>query len=55
MLMVRGINVFPSRIEGVLVGILWVDDRFQVVIDRRRHKLVRYISGWSWSKGGFYW
>ena len=37
--MVRGINVFISRIEGVLVGILGVGDRFRIVIDRRWHEL----------------
>ena len=39
MLMVRGINVFISRIEGVLVGIFGVGDQFQVVINRKRHEL----------------
>ncbi|MCL7413720.1 MAG: phenylacetate--CoA ligase [ANME-2 cluster archaeon] len=39
MLIVRGINVFPSQIEGVLMNIPEVGDQFQVVIDRKRHKL----------------
>ncbi|MCD4810392.1 MAG: phenylacetate--CoA ligase [Methanosarcinales archaeon] len=39
MLIVRGINVFPSQIESVLVGIPEVGDQFQVLIDRKRHKL----------------
>ncbi|MCK4929121.1 MAG: phenylacetate--CoA ligase family protein, partial [Methanosarcinales archaeon] len=39
MLIVRGINVFPSQIEGVLMDISEVGDQFQVVIDRKRHKL----------------
>lgn len=39
MLIVRGINVFPSQIEGVLMDISEVGDQFQVIIDRKRHKL----------------
>ncbi len=39
MLIVRGINVFPSQIERVLMDISEVGDQFQVVIDRKRHKL----------------
>ncbi|MDF1557479.1 MAG: phenylacetate--CoA ligase [ANME-2 cluster archaeon] len=39
MLIVRGINVFPSQIESVLMAIPEVGDQFQVVIDRKRHKL----------------
>ncbi len=39
MLIVRGINVFPSQIESVLVSIPEVGDQFQVLIDRKRHKL----------------
>lgn len=39
MLIVRGINVFPSQIESVLVEVPEVGDQFQVVIDRKRHKL----------------
>ena len=38
-LMVRGINVFPFGMEGVLVGISGVGDRFRIVIDRRWHEL----------------
>ena len=37
--MVRGINVFPSWIEGVLVGILRVGDQLRIVIDRKRYEL----------------
>lgn len=39
MLIVRGINVFPSEIESVLMDIREVGDQFQVVIDRKRNKL----------------
>jgi phenylacetate-CoA ligase len=39
MLIVRGINVFPSQIESVLMDITEVGDQFQVLIDRKRHKL----------------
>ena len=39
MLIVRGINVFPSQIESVLMDIKEVGDQFQVVIDRKQNKL----------------
>jgi len=39
MLIVRGINVFPSQIEDVLVGIPEIGNYFQVVVDRKRHGL----------------
>lgn len=39
MLMMRSVNVFPSRIEGVLVGILRFGDQGRIVIDRKRHEL----------------
>ena len=39
MLIVRGINVFPSQIEDVLMKIPEVGDYFQVIIDRKRHGL----------------
>lgn len=39
MLIVRGINVFPSQIESVLMNIKEVGDQFQVVIDRKQNKL----------------
>jgi len=39
MLIVRGINVFPSQIEDVLMGIPEIGDYFQVVVDRKRHGL----------------
>jgi phenylacetate-CoA ligase len=39
MLIVRGINVFPSQIESVLMDIKEVGDQFQVVIDRKKNKL----------------
>ena len=35
----RGINVFPFWIEGMLVGILRVGNQFRIVIDRKRYKL----------------
>jgi len=39
MLIVRGINVFPSQIEDVLVGIPEIGSYFQVVVDRKKHGL----------------
>jgi phenylacetate-CoA ligase len=39
MLIVRGINVFPSQIEDVLVGIPEIGNYFQVVVDRKKHGL----------------
>ncbi|MCS3924283.1 phenylacetate--CoA ligase family protein [Methanosalsum natronophilum] len=39
MLIVRGINVFPSQIEQVIVQIQEITDQFQVIIDRGRHHL----------------
>lgn len=39
MLVVRGINVFPSQIEDVLLKIPEIGDYFQVVVDRKRHGL----------------
>ncbi|NYT02322.1 MAG: phenylacetate--CoA ligase [Methanosarcinales archaeon] len=39
MLVVRGINVFPSQIEDVLMSIPEIGDYFQVIVDRKRHGL----------------
>lgn len=39
MLVVRGINVFPSQIEDVLLKIPEIGDYFQVTVDREKHKL----------------
>jgi phenylacetate-CoA ligase len=39
MLIVRGINVFPSQIEDVLVSIPEIGNYFQVVVDRPKHGL----------------
>ncbi len=39
MLIVRGINVFPSQIEEVLMGIPEIGNYFQVVVDRKKHGL----------------
>jgi phenylacetate-CoA ligase len=37
MLIIRGINVFPSQIEHVLMGISEVGDHFQIVLRREHH------------------
>jgi phenylacetate-CoA ligase len=39
MIVVRGINVFPSQIEHVLLGIEGTHPHYQLVIDRQAHKL----------------
>lgn len=39
MLIVRGINVFPSQIEDVLMSMPEIGDYFQVVVDRKTHGL----------------
>jgi len=39
MLIVRGINVFPSQIEDVLMGMPEIGDYFQVIVDRKKHGL----------------
>ncbi|KUK45606.1 MAG: Phenylacetate-coenzyme A ligase [Methanothrix harundinacea] len=39
MLVVRGINVFPSQIEDVLLKMPEIGDYFQVIVDRKRHGL----------------
>ena len=41
MIIVRGINVFPSQIEHVLLGIEGIHPHYQLVIDRKAHKLTR--------------
>ncbi len=35
MLVIRGVNVFPSQIEGVLVGIQGVAPHYMLVVDRK--------------------
>ncbi|WP_129596659.1 phenylacetate--CoA ligase family protein [Methanohalophilus profundi] len=39
MLIVRGINIFPSQIEDVLVGINEITDQFQILLKRNAHKM----------------
>ena len=39
MLIIRGINVFPSQIEHVLMGLPEVGDQFMVYVDRNEHHL----------------
>jgi len=34
MLIIRGVNVFPSQIEAVLVGIDGLEPHYQLVVDR---------------------
>ncbi len=35
MLIIRGINVFPSQVEHTLMGIPEVGDHFEIVVDRK--------------------
>jgi phenylacetate-CoA ligase len=37
MLIIRGVNVFPSQIEEVLMAIPGVEPHYQIVVDRRKH------------------
>jgi len=37
MLIIRGINVFPSQIEDVLLRLPEVGDQFMVYVDRKNH------------------
>jgi phenylacetate-CoA ligase len=39
MIVVRGINVFPSQIEHVLLGIEGTEPYYQIVVDRQKHQL----------------
>ena len=39
MIVIKGINVFPSQIEDVLLGIEGVQPYYQIVVDRKAHKL----------------
>jgi phenylacetate-CoA ligase len=34
MLIIRGVNVFPSQIESVLMEMRWVEPHYQLVVDR---------------------
>jgi phenylacetate-CoA ligase len=39
MIIVRGINVFPSQIEHVLLGIPGTQPHYQIIVDRKAHQL----------------
>jgi len=39
MIVVRGINLFPSQIEHVLLGIDGTSPNYQIVVDRQQHQL----------------
>ena len=38
MLIIRGVNVFPSQIESVLLDIEGVEPYYLIVVDRKRHR-----------------
>ena len=37
MLIIRGVNVFPSQIESVLLEVEGVEPHYVIVVDRKRH------------------
>ncbi len=37
MLIIRGVNVFPSQIESVLLRVEGVQPQYQIIVDRQRH------------------
>ena len=37
MLIIRGVNVFPSQIEEVLMTIPQIEPHYQIVVDRKGH------------------
>ena len=37
MLIIRGVNVFPSQIEGVLLRVEGVLPQYQIIVDRQQH------------------
>lgn len=39
MMIVRGVNVFPSQVEQVLLGFKEIQPYYQIIIDRPRHEL----------------
>ncbi len=39
MLIVRGVNIFPSQIERVLLEVSELEPHYQIIIDRGRHEL----------------
>ena len=39
MIIVCGINVFPSQIEHVLLGIKGTQPHYQIIVDRKAHQL----------------
>jgi phenylacetate-CoA ligase len=36
---VRGVNIFPSQIETVLLQVEGVQPHYQIIVDRQRHSL----------------
>jgi phenylacetate-CoA ligase len=39
MLIIRGVNVFPSQIERVLLGFSELEPHYQIIVDRGQHEL----------------
>jgi phenylacetate-CoA ligase len=37
MLIIRGVNVFPTQIESVLLSVEGVEPHYQIIVDRKRH------------------
>lgn len=46
MLIVRGVNVFPSQIENALLGIDGVSPQYQIVVDRQHSFSARDLEVW---------
>jgi phenylacetate-CoA ligase len=38
MLIVRGINVFPSQVESVLLQVEGIEPHYQIIVDRQRNQ-----------------
>ena len=53
MLIVRGVNVFPSQIEEVLMNIKEIGDQYQIVVDRKRHRLDELLVRVELNEEGF--
>ena len=48
MLIVRGVNVFPSQIERVLLEFDELEPHYQIIVDRGRHELDSLV---IWAEG----
>ncbi len=51
MIVVRGVNVFPSQIESVLLQIGEIEPHYQIIVDRGPIRLTIWKYGWKSRKG----